>query len=350
MTPRGHIPVNIVFSPAWWWRRHGISFEEPFYLDVETRIRNDVLMRRVLFETFGIGELDPQPRPVIGSTHIAGGFVMAALFGVPVRFSDEQAAWALARNLDRASILAMRAPDVVTAWPMNVLMAQMDALEKRFGYVTGDLNIAGIFNTGLEIRGNDLFMDLIEDEELTEHLFSLVAETQIRVARRLRERTGTTSISVNRSIRDVDPRIHLASNCSVSMISPELYGRRILRHEMYAARELAPYGIHHCGSNLQKYAKQYGSMDLRFLDVGAGSDVAACSRLYPNAFLNLRLNPVHLLQNAEDAVYRETQELLRACGRSRNVGVCCINMDAGTPDGNVKAMFRAARDYAIPAH
>lgn len=80
--------------------------------------------------------------------------------------------------------------------------------------------------------------------------------------------------------------------------------------------------------------------------MGTGSDVAACSRLYPDAFLNLRLSPVHLLQSSEDAVYTEAQALLRACGRRRNVGVCCINMDAATPDANVKAMFHAAGDYS----
>ncbi len=342
----GRIPVNVVFSPAWWWRRYNISFQEPFYFDPGARIRNDVLMRRALFETFNIGEADPQPRPVIGSRHIAGGFVMAALFGVPLKFSDDQAAWAQPLNLDRASIMALRAPDIQTTWPMSALIPQMDALEANFGCVTGDLNLSGIFNTALDIRGNDLFADLLEDHELAERLFSLVAETQIAAARYLRRRTGTTSISVNRSVLDVDPRIHLASNCSVSMISPSLYQSRVLPHEMRAARELAPYGIHHCGNNLHKYARPYGGMDLRFLDVGAGSDAAACSRLYPEAFLNLRLSPVRLLQYSEDAVYTETQALLRACGRRTNVGVCCINMDAATPDANVKAMFRAARDYS----
>ncbi len=57
-------------------------------------------------------------------------------------------------------------------------------------------------------------------------------------------------------------------------------------------------------------------------------------------------SPVHLLQHSEDAVYRETQGMLRACGRGSNVGVCCINMDAATPDANVKALFHAARDYS----
>jgi hypothetical protein len=28
------------------------------------------------------------------------------------------------------------------------------------------------------------------------------------------------------------------------------------------------------------------------------------------------------------------------------VGVCCINMDGGTPDANVWAMFRAAADFS----
>ena len=36
-------------------------------------------MRRVLHQRFhdmGLGEADPQPRPVAGSLHVAGGFVI----------------------------------------------------------------------------------------------------------------------------------------------------------------------------------------------------------------------------------------------------------------------------------
>src|SRR5665213_2496509 len=98
--PTQVIPVNVVFSPDWWNRRFGISFEEPFYLDLETRIANDLLMRRALYKLFGIGTPDPKPRPVIGSRHIAGGFVLPALLGVHIRFKKEQAAWPVPRNLD----------------------------------------------------------------------------------------------------------------------------------------------------------------------------------------------------------------------------------------------------------
>jgi hypothetical protein len=339
------IPVNVVFSPDWWHRRFGVSFEEPFYLDPETRIANDLLMRRALHELFGIGTPDPKPRPVIGSRHIAGGFVLPALLGVHIRFTEGQAAWPIPRNLDRASAMELRAPDVMNTWPMNLLHAQMDALELKFGYVTGDLNTGGLINNAMELRGNDLFFDLKEDPELTDHLFAVVAETIVTVSRCIRRRTGTTSIAVNRSILSVDSAIHLTSNCSVSMIAPTLYESRILPYEIQIAKELAPFGIHHCGGNLQKYASQYNQVDPKFLDVGFGSDLEKCSRLFPSAFLNLRMSPVHMLEMPESQVYIEVWGALEACGRSANVGVCSINMDGMTPDRNVKAMFQAVSDF-----
>ena len=85
------IPVELVFHPNWWFHEYGISFDRPFYFDKETRIRNDILMRRALHERFGLGERDPQPRPVVGSMNVAGGFVLAALLGVKIQFSDNQA-------------------------------------------------------------------------------------------------------------------------------------------------------------------------------------------------------------------------------------------------------------------
>ena len=339
------IPVNVVFSPDWWNRRFDLSFAEAFYLDIETRIANDVLMRGALYELFGIGAPDPKPRPIIGSRHIAGGFVMPALLGVPVRFSEGQAAWPIPRNLDRSHVMELRAPEMGETWPMNALMEQMDILERRFGYVTGDLNTGGLLNNAIELRGNDLFVDLKEDPELTDHVFTVVAETLVSVSRFLRRRTGTTSVAVNRSILSVDSSIHLMSNCSVSMISPRLYEARILPYEMRVAKELAPYGVHHCGGNLQKYAGQYNRIDLKFLDVGFGSDLAECSRLFPSVFLNLRMSPVHLMQLSDNQVYTEVGEALKECGRATKVGVCCVNMDGATPDRNVKAMFQAALDY-----
>ncbi len=111
------LPFELVFNPNWWHRTAGISFEQPFYFDAATRIANDVLMRRVLHQRFGdigLGEKDPQPRPVAGSLHVAGGFVIPALLGAEIRFSADEAPQPLPVRLTADEIDRLEAPDFRT--------------------------------------------------------------------------------------------------------------------------------------------------------------------------------------------------------------------------------------------
>lgn len=339
------VPVEIVFAPNWWFQNYGISFDESFYFDRAARIRNDVVMRRAMWERFGLGERDPRPRPVAGPAFVAGGFVVPALLGVEYRFAPNRAPCAIPRERSRDEIFALRVPDIFAAWPMRRLIEDMDALEAEFGSVMGDFDTDGILVTAVHLRGSRFFMDMVEDEELTRHLFSVAAETTVRVAEYVRSRTGTSSVSVNRSILNADPCIHLHSNCSVQMISPRLYERVMLPFERRVAASLRPYGIHHCGGNLHLFAKAYASLEPVFCDVGWGSEVARCRRDLPGVFLNLRLSPVRMLQESAETIRRDTGELLAAAGSARDVGVCCINMDFGTPDENVLAMIETARAF-----
>jgi hypothetical protein len=345
--PSSSIPVEVIFNPNWWFRNYKISFDESFYFDLGQRIANDVAMRRALHERFGIGEANPQPRPIVGSQHIAGGFVLPALLGVEIRFSKQEAAWPVPINLTREKILALRVPDIRTTWPMNRLIGDMDSLEKKFGQVIGDFNTAGVFNTALELRGQQLFMDLLDDEELVQHLFAVVAKTEATLAEYVRARTGTSSVAVNRSILNVDPRIHIEGNCSGQMISPAVYRKSLLPWHSYLSQRLVPFGIHHCGDNLHIFASAYAETHAVFYDVGWGSDVTRCSAELPDAFLNLRLNPVRLLHGTAEEARADALALLRAAGRDSHVGLCCINMDYATPDENVRAIFAAAREFKL---
>jgi uroporphyrinogen-III decarboxylase len=339
------VPVAVVFNPNWWFRNHAISFDRSFYFHPQERVENDVKMRQVLYDRFGFGEPNPKLRPIIGSRHVAGGFVVPALLGVEVRFSESQAPWPVPMNLDRKQILALKVPEIEKTWPMNELIASIDRMEKEFGFVIGDFNTDGVLNTALQLRGQQLFLDLIEDPELVHHLFSVVAEVQVRVASYVKSRTGTSSVATNRSILNVNPAIYLHSNCSVQMISPALYEQRLLLYERFLSARLQPYGIHHCGSNLHLFANAYSQLPAIFYDAGWGSDIVRCSQAFPEAFLNLRLSPVRMLQQSPDEIKHDTETLLRTAARSENVGVCCINMDHGTPDENVMAMIHAAQQF-----
>ena len=86
------IPAEVIFNPHWWYRNYGICFDESFYFDRALRIQNDLPMRRALYERFRLGAPNPRPRPIVGSEHVAGGFVMPALFGCRIRFEAERRA------------------------------------------------------------------------------------------------------------------------------------------------------------------------------------------------------------------------------------------------------------------
>ena len=340
------VPADLVFNPAWWHRNYDISFESEFYLDLETRIEIDLQMRHVLYDRYGLGQARPGPRPVIGSLHVAGGFVLPALFGVEIRFSPDAAPWPTPAEMSREQILDLETPDLQNTWPMAELLADMETLERRFGRVVGDVDTDGLLNTALHLRGQQLYLDFYQDPELVHHLFGVLAETTYGVAEAFRARTGSCAIATNRSIVNVNPGIYLHSNCSVQMISPDTYRRFLLPYELFLAERLQPYGIHHCGNNLHAYTNVYGEVPVAFFDVGWGSDVALCRQAFPDAFLNLRLSPVRMLQEPAEVIRQDAEQLLQAAGSPNNLGICCINMDAGTPDANIHTMLQVAADYS----
>jgi len=347
-TAREFLPVELVFNPNWWYRTAGISFDEPFYFDAQTRIRNDIAMRRALYERYsdlGLGEADPQPRPIIGSLHVAGGFVIPALLGAEIIFAPDAAPQPRPVGLAVQKIEALEKPDFREGWPMKPLIADMDALEAEYGYLVGDLNTDGLLNAAYHLYGQELFVDFYQAPERVRRLLDIIGELIVDVASYVRRRTGSCSISVNRMVEHVDPALFLHANCSVQMISPGSYREMHLPVEQRMAGRIQPFGVHHCGDNTHAIAPAYAQLPACYVEVGWGSDVGACRQALPDVFLNLRLSPVRMLQCTPQEIAGDTEKLLRDAGRLEQVGVCCINMDYGTSDDNIFAMFEVVQRY-----
>lgn len=347
---REFLPLELVFNPNWWHHTAGISFDEPFYLDVETRIRNDVTMRRVLYERYGdlgMGQADPQPRPVVGSLHVAGGFVIPALLGAQIVFTADAAPQPKPVGLSPSQIDILEKPDFRETWPMNRLIADTELLEARFGVgsLVGDVNTDGLLNAAYHLYGSDLFLDFYQAPGRVRRLLDIVGELIVDVALYVRRRTGSCSISVNRMAEHVDPRLFVHGNCSVQMISPDSYRKLHLPVEQLMARRIQPFGIHHCGDNMHRIAPLYAELPACYFEVGWGSDVAVARQALPDAFLNLRLNPVRMLQCTPQEIAEDTEKLLLAAGPLHQIALCCINMDYGTPDDTISAMFEVIQRY-----
>jgi hypothetical protein len=141
----------------------------------------------------------------------------------------------------------------------------------------------------------------------------------------------------------------LDANCSVQMISPRDYERFVYPREGTLRRRFPGYGIHHCGSNMHLDAVRYAALDPCFSDIGWGSNVAACRKALPATFLNLRLSPVRMLDADANTVRCGVENLLAAAGPLERTGVCCMNMDASTPDANVRAVMETAAQFPVLA-
>lgn len=345
--PDMRLPVEVIFNPAWWNKNCGITFERDFFFNPLCRIDRERAMRKYLYERFGDvgpGEKNASEKPVIGPVHLATGFIVSNILGCLVRFNEASPPDVICANMTDSDIMSLKVPDIFKNDMMNDIVQMMDYFENKFGYIEGDLNWSGIQNIALDLRGQELFIDYYENPELVEHLFTVISETLIKFVKYIRGRTGTTSISVNPFVRHFLPSVNLHSNCSVTMISNEIYEKYLLKYENLLSQELQPYGIHHCGNDMHKVAGGYSKVKrANFFDVGWGSDIIICREALPDAFFNLRLSPVRILECDADTVRNDIIRMVTENGSIENAGICCINMDYGTPDDNVRQIFETAK-------
>ncbi len=229
---------------------------------------------------------------------------------------------------------------------MRALLSLMDNLEEEFGCLQGDVPLHSVLNVAIDLRGQDYFIDLIENRSLVTHLHNVVTRTIYEVGRRVKARTGNIAISVNRIIATFNPGIFTIPNCSLQMISPEMYQELLLEYDTWLGQQLPPLGFHHCASNAHLFAPLYARAGSVYLDVGWGSDVAACRAALPDAWLSLRLNPAGMLSATAEEATTDVETLLEAHGAPWDqVAVCCINMDYGTSDEVVRAIFQTVARY-----
>ncbi|MEW6231888.1 MAG: uroporphyrinogen decarboxylase family protein [Chloroflexota bacterium] len=349
ISPKTFLPVEIVFHPSWWNRHYGLTFDEAFFFDPTKRVESERLMRAALYQRFGdlgLGEANAIPRPVIGPVHLAAGFLPSAVLGCQIRYFEDASPEVIPADLSDEQVAALDVPDLGTNPAFGKLIALMDGLQAQYGTLEGDVNWEGVQNVALNLRGAQLFVDYYENPALARRLLDVVARTLTAIAAYVRCRTGSNSMAVNRIVGAVDPHISLHSNCTVAMISARTYRQYLLNYDRQMAKELWPYGIHHCGADMHKVCHEYAMVDgAEFFDVGWGSDVATCRAALPNAIFSLRLSPVRVATLTPTEVMADVENLLRTAGPLERAALCCINMDETTPDANVRAIFEVVERY-----
>ena len=342
--------VTFVFHPEWWHKNYGLSFEKEFFYDPDTRVEADLRMRKILNERFGKYNIEKEvrlkPRPSIGAVHLAAGYIISEMFGCEVKYTRDSSPQVISKNISDEEADKIEPVNFNNNETFQELKKLVEQLKKKFGYVMGDINWQGVLNVALDIRGDDIFIDILKNPKRARRIFNSITETIKYFVNYVKSETGTSSISVNRAIKFVNPEIDLHSNCSVVMISANTYRDILLEYDIKLAKVLQPYGIHHCGNNMHIYADSYAQVPgVSFFDVGWGSDIAICREKLPKAFLNLRYDPAKIQKAEPGEVKEDINKMLKQLGNSEKNGICCINMGWDVPDKNILTVIETVEEY-----
>ena len=339
------LPVDVVLHPSWWHAHAGITFDEDFFYHPAKRVESERRMEQVLhqrFGQFGLGEDCDRDLPVIGAVHNAAGFMVSEMLGCEIRYKADGAPDVVPAGRDKLDI-DLEAPFRSAA--IKRYERLRDQLKTRYGRLLGDINWGGVLNLALDLRGQEVFLDMADDVDGTKTQFRKIGQVIDRFATGLQAETGTSSISVNRNVRHFKNPVFLHSECSHTMISVPDYENLLMPVDIEWSEKHRPYGIHHCGKDPHRFAASYAKLPhLDFLDLGWGGDVALLRKHLPQTFFNIRLDPVSITGQTPAEIRETVIRLVRQSDNPWLTGVCCINMDQNVTDAQISAIFDAVKD------
>ncbi len=334
------LPVDVVLHPSWWHAHAGITFDEDFFYHPAKRVESERLMERVLHERFGrhgLGSDYDRDLPMLGAVHNAAGFMVSEMLGCEIRYKADGAPDVVPAHREALDVNpeeAFRSPAAKRCERLR------DQLKARYGRVLGDINWGGVLNLALDLRGQALFLDLVDNPAQAKTQFQKLAQVLDRFTTGIQAETGTSSISVNRNVRHFREPVFLHSECSHTMISAKDYEEFLMPIDAEWSTRHQPFGIHHCGKDPHRFAASYAKLPrLDFLDVGWGGDVALLRRHLPHTFLNIRLDPVSLVRQSPAEIRETVRRLVLQSDNPWLTGVCCVNLDQTVTDEQLNALF-----------
>lgn len=335
------LPADVVFHPSWWYRHAGITFDEDFFYHPARRVEVEKQMENLLYERFGqygLGQDKGKDLPVIGAVHNAAGYILSEMLGCEVKYGEDKPPQVIPAEVEKLNV---NAGNAFSSPAFKRLMNLLDKLKTRYGYTKGDINWGGVLNVALDLAGEKVFTDFFTDPGHISKQFSEIGGIIEKFVVGISRETGTSSISVNRNVRNIRDAVFLHSECSHTMISTGQYEEFLMPIDLEWSRKYRPFGIHYCGHDPHRYAEVFSKIEnLDFLDVGWGGDLKVLRKHLPRTFLNIRLDPVTINQFPDEKLESTITKLVNDSGNPYLTGVCCINMDDRVEDSGIHTIFK----------
>ena len=305
------VQVSFGFVPQYYAQHLGIRFGREWHENCEYRYETLIKMKTYLHQTFPHVEafyprdnghgFDADCATLSG---VYGSKLLPLIFGFDVYFPEDD--WpndASTEHFSKESLRELKYVELNNNPFIIRIKEQMEHMKKTFGKVEGYMNYQGVLNTALKLRGNDIFIDMLEDEDFVDELFGKIADVIEKFAKWIQSYQ-------RKSGYDID--MLSLSNCVVNMISPELYERFVLPHDKRLASEFPRFGIHTCNWKVTPYLESIRQIpNLGYLDMGSMSDISKARRMFPESRLAVMYSPVDFLQKPLPELEADIYEIVR---------------------------------------
>lgn len=318
-------------EPRWFHLRCGVDFSQRWHTDPDYRAATLAHMLAELRQAFPSA---PQWHgPAERHTWTLGGCygvgVIPPLFGMRLEYHPDR--WPVL--LPGPAITEIPDPArLLESSFANGILEQVESMASRGIPVTGDLNWQGVLNVAFHLRGQDIFLDMVDRPEWTQDLFRAIAETIVLLAQRVQ-------LSQRQSGFDID--YMCVSNCTVNMVSPRMYTRMLRPHDERIARAFLGFGVHTCNWNVKPYLEALAGLpNVGYLDMGLDSDLSAARARFPHARLAVLYSPWKLqaapIEEIEADIARVARELAPC-------DVIAADITWDTPDTRVNQFLEVCR-------
>ena len=328
---------EIGFTPAWYRQHLEIDFGVPFHTDPGYRREALLAMHELLqgrFPSARIGCPRSADEPLDLLTGVFGASSIAAIYGVPILYAEDNWPNCAHQYLRDEQVDQLEPPDLDKSPHFQAIMEQVDWIARHAGQVAGYVNWQGVLNNAQRLRGQQLFLDLLDTPERARHLFACVCQTLIDAATRLHARQRATGFEAG---------FFTVSNCLVNMVSPRQYRELLLPFDQRLAETFGCIGIHNCAWSATPYLDLYTQVPhVAYIDMGLDSDLCRARALFPAARRALMYTPMDL---AEKPLTEIAKDLQRIAGDYGPCDLVLADIEAGVPDERVRAVIDQCRQW-----
>ena len=330
---RDNIVVVTGFFPSWWTQEYGITFGREFHLDADVHRNTLVEMTSILSERFAdVPNWFCSPfdyENTYATERRYGDAFIPAILGDEVLFDTASGhPHAEMVNLSDAQARGLTVPDLKDN---PVLRSILDRRRDGSVATVGEMGFEGVINIGYRLLGERMYMELMDNPDLVDHVFEVVYETINTSAQTIRQWQDPAQTR---------PTYFVNCNCLVNMMSPEMYANQLRKFDKRFNEGFDIFGIHTCNWTVDPYLDAIAEIEgLGYLDMGPESNLDKVHKLFPDLAPTVFYPLERVMELSRAELYDDITELGKRIERGY---ILLCDLEAATSDDNIKAAYEAA--------